>query len=60
LRRVEQFLCSYLGQCFVGNPRNTASSIERYPPNETKDSVSHEVFRSFKDESGRPHETHCP
>src|SRR5215475_9994547 len=52
LPRVQRFLSTYLEQRFAVNRKNTASSIERYPPNETKDSVSREVFRSFKDESG--------
>src|SRR6476620_11943934 len=56
LRRVEQFLCSYPGQCFVGNPRNTASSVKPHPLSQTEGSLPRERFTSIK---GGPGSTQC-
>ena len=48
LRRVEQFLSTYLGQRFIGNPKNTARSAKPRPLSQTESSFSREKFTSFK------------
>ena len=48
LPRVEQFLSTYLGQRFIGNPKNTESSVKPHPLSQIEGSLPRERFIGLK------------
>jgi glycosyltransferase involved in cell wall biosynthesis len=52
LPRVERFLSTYLAQLFVGNRKNTSSSVKPQPLSQIEDSLPRERLQSFRGEPG--------